>query len=90
MIAAFCQRWRIVELSLFGSAARGELRPDSDIDLLLVFDQESHPSLFDLIDMQQELRELLGREVDLVEKDSLVNPFRRAAILAERRLLYAT
>jgi uncharacterized protein len=54
---------------LFGSAARGDDRPDSDVDLLVDFDRES--SLFDLIRLTRELEELLGRPVDVVSTGGL-------------------
>jgi len=88
-ITDFCQRWRVTELALFGSALRDDFQPDSDLDLLVTFEPEAPWSLWDLSVMRQELEELFGREVDLVEKQGLRNPFRRHAILANQRLLYA-
>ena len=85
----FCRRWNVVELSLFGSAARGELLPESDIDLLVVFEPDCGHSVFDLVTMREELAEIFGREVDLVERDALTNPYRRKSILKNLRLLYA-
>ena len=82
-------RWLVARLAMFGSAARNELRPDSDIDLLVVFLPEAHWTLFDISRMQDELRDLFGRPVDLVEETALRNPFRRRAVLAEARVLYA-
>ena len=88
-VASFCNRWQVVELSLFGSALRDEFGPDSDVDLLVVFAPDSHHSLFDLVVMRQDLEGIFGRDVDLVERDGLTNPFRRRAILESRKLLYA-
>ncbi len=79
----------IRELSLFGSALRDDFRPDSDIDVLVVFDTAARWSLLDLVDLQRELGELLERPVDLVEKSALRNPFRRQSILASRKVVYA-
>ncbi len=76
-------------LSLFGSALRDDFRPDSDLDLLVEFEPDASYSLFDLVALQDELKDLLGREVDLVEASALRNPFRRREILRTRRLLYA-
>jgi len=79
----------IRELSVFGSALRDDFRPDSDIDVLVVFDPAAPWSLLDLVDLQRELGELLEHPVDLVEKSALRNPFRRQSILASRKVVYA-
>jgi len=60
-LEAFCRRHRIKRLSLFGSALRGELGPDSDIDLLVEFEPDARPSLFDVGGMMHELTEVMGR-----------------------------
>jgi hypothetical protein len=88
-LEAFCRRWRITELSVFGSVARGETRPDSDVDVLVRFAPDAPWSAFDLVTMQDELSQIWGRPVDLVEAEGLRNPFRRAAILNQRTILYA-
>jgi predicted nucleotidyltransferase len=88
-IADFCRRWRIEELSIFGSALREDFRPDSDVDILIVFRKEAKWSLFDVIDAEYELEQIIGRKVDLVEKKALRNPFRRHHILTHREVLYA-
>jgi hypothetical protein len=87
-LARVCARYRVTELSLFGSAVRGTLRPGSDIDLLVVFEAGAVVTLFTLVDLQTELGELLGRRVDLVPKGGL-KPILRSEILAEARILYA-
>jgi predicted nucleotidyltransferase len=90
-IAAFCRRWRITELALFGSVLRDDFGPDSDIDVLVTFDPDARLSLFDLVGAQQELSDLLGREVDLVSKrgvEQSPNWIRRRAILASARPYY--
>jgi predicted nucleotidyltransferase len=66
-LAAFCRTHRIRRLSVFGSALREDFRPDSDVDLLVSFEEGARYSLFDLVIMQDELQAILGREVDLVE-----------------------
>jgi predicted nucleotidyltransferase len=88
-VESFCHRWKVVELSLFGSALRDDFGPGSDVDLLVVFDPDCHHSLFDLVTMRGELEDMFLRDVDLVEKDGLTNPFRRRTILSNRQLLYA-
>lgn len=87
-LATICARYGVTELPVFGSAARGELRPDSDIDLLVVFDERQSVNLFTLVDLQSELAALLGRAVDLVPKRGL-KPRIREQILADARVLYA-
>lgn len=88
-LAGFCRRWRIDELALFGSVLRSDFRPDSDVDVLVTFEPDAPWTLWDLSRMRAELKELFGREVDLVEKKALRNPFRRQAILADQRVIYA-
>lgn len=85
----FCRRWKIVEFSFFGSVLREDFRPDSDIDVLVSFDLEAKWTLFDIVDMQDELAALFGRKVDLVEKDAMRNPFRRHEILKTAETIYA-
>ena len=87
-LAAICSRYGVTELSVFGSAARGELRDDSDIDLLAEFDEGRSVTLFTLIDLQTELAALLGRAVDLVPKRGL-KPLVRERVITEARVLYA-
>ena len=76
---ASVSRHHASRVRLFGSAARGDDRPDSDIDLLVDFDEDS--SLFDLMRMSRELEALLGRPVDVVSAGGLKT--RDKAILAE-------
>jgi len=87
----FCRRWKITELSLFGSALRDDFRPDSDIDLLVTFDDDAHWRFRDLLLMDEELKVLLGRSVDLVERrlvEESENYIRRKHILKSVQLLY--
>lgn len=84
-IVELCRRYGIAELSVFGSVARGEDRPDSDVDLLYVRVPDSTSSLWELRD---ELERLLGRKVDLVSKDNL-HWVIRDQVLAEARNVYA-
>lgn len=84
-----CRRYGVRKMSLFGSAARGEMRPDSDVDFLVEFMPDSKTSSFDMIDMQTELSALLGnRRVDLASPGILENPFRRRAILPDLKTVY--
>jgi predicted nucleotidyltransferase len=91
-IAEFCRKWQIKELALFGSALTDEFREDSDVDLLVTF-QDPHrsfgPWLGELQDMERELESMFGRKVDFVEKRLIKNPFRRHHILTTRQVIYA-
>jgi len=88
-IEAFCRKWRLSELAVFGSALRSDFRPDSDVDVLVSFTPGAAMTLESYIDMRDELKGIFGREVDLVEKPLVRNPFRRHEILTTRRVLYA-
>lgn len=87
-IQAFCQRWHVKEFSLFGSVVSGDMRPDSDIDVLVNLPKDENYSLFDLVEMAGELERIFGRKVDLVEQEAIRNPFRRASIMSNKRRLY--
>ncbi len=89
-IEEFCRRWKIAEFSLFGSVLREDFRSDSDIDVLVSFAEGADWDLFDWVDMIEELKSIFGREVDLVEKSALRNPFRRHYILRTQKVIYAT
>jgi uncharacterized protein len=89
-LQAFCVRWQIRELALFGSALRADFGPASDIDLLVSFADEATWSLLDHLRMQEELAGLLGRPVDLVSRRAIecsANTPRRAAILASAQVV---
>ena len=88
-IEEFCDKWKVTELSLFGSVLREDFRPDSDVDLLVSFAEDAPWSLFDWAPMMDELKAIFDREVDLVEKEGLRNPYRRHAILTSREVIYA-
>jgi len=72
----FCKRNRIKKLSIFGSAIRGKLQPDSDIDLLVEFEQDHTPGLFSIVRMEMELAKMLGRKVDMRTPEDLSQYFR--------------
>jgi predicted nucleotidyltransferase len=86
-IAEFCKRWSTTEFSVFGSVLRDDFRPDSDIDVLVSIDPKAHIGLFEIA--QMELEDLFGRPVDLVEKEGLVNPYRKSEILSTAQVVYA-
>jgi hypothetical protein len=85
---SLCRSYRVRELSVFGSAARGEMRPDSDIDLLVEFQPGAEIDLVDHAGLMLDLSHLLGRSVDLVSKRGL-KPLIRESVLEQARLLYA-
>jgi predicted nucleotidyltransferase len=90
-IKDFCRRWKISEFSLFGSVLREDFGPESDVDVLVTFAEDTHWSFFDLVTMQDELKEILGREVDLVERRAVErseNYIRRRHILQSLEQVY--
>ena len=87
-IADICRRYQVKELAVFGSAARGELRPDSDIDFLVEFLPEAEVDLLQHFAAERELSEVLGRKVDLVSKRALRSAMREE-VLSQARLVYA-
>jgi hypothetical protein len=90
-IADFCRRWKIREFALFGSVLRDDFGPDSDVDVLVTFAEDARWSLFDIVRMEDELKELLGREVDLSERRAVEqsdNYIRRRRILGSARTVY--
>ncbi len=90
-LVEFCHRWKISELSLFGSALREDFRPDSDVDLLVSFVPGASWGLDDFSTMKEELEALFGRTVDLVERrlvETSENYIRRRHILNHLEPLY--
>ena len=91
-IAAFCEKWDVSELALFGSVLREDFGPDSDIDVLVTFSPASTRTLLDEARMEMELEALLGRNVDLVDREALEqshNWLRREKILEAAKRIYA-
>ena len=91
-VRAFCERWKVREMALFGSALRDDFGPGSDVDVLLTFSDDAEWGLFDLARMQRELEAIFGREVDLLTRPGVEasrNPLRREAILSSAEVVYA-
>ena len=91
-IRTFCERWQITEFALFGSVLRDDFRPDSDVDVLVTFSPEAHHTLFDLVQMENELKVIFQREVDLVSRRGIersLNYLRRNEILSSAQVIYA-
>ncbi len=90
-VVDFCQRWKIIEFALFGSVLSDDFRSDSDVDVLVTFMPDTRYSLFDLVHMQDELEQVFGRKVDLVERKSVEhseNYIRRKHILNSVESVY--
>lgn len=88
-LTALCRRYHVRRLSLFGSAARGDLAAESDIDLLIEFTPGKAPPFRLEPEMRDAFSELFGgRRVDLVPPEVLENPYRRKSILRDFKVLY--
>lgn len=88
-LADLARRYDVRELALFGSVLRDDFRADSDIDVLVEYEPDALVSLFDHLDLQEELERLLGRSVDLVSKPALHRLIRQN-VLDSRHVLFAT
>ena len=90
-LEALCKKWQIVELAIFGSALGDNFRADSDLDVLVEFEEKAAISLFDHIKIKEELEDIIGREVDLVTRRSVEDSYnwiRRKSILDSARTVY--
>lgn len=88
-IAEICRRYQVRELAVFGSAARGDMKPESDIDLLVEFQPEAKLGIWEFGHMETELADLLGRKVDLVSKRGL-KPRVKPYVMRDLRVVYAS
>jgi predicted nucleotidyltransferase len=88
-VVALCKKYYIIELSIFGSSIRDDFTQNSDIDILVSFEQNSKITLFDIMELEKEFSQLINKKVDIVEKESLKNPIRKNKILATREIIYA-
>ena len=79
-LATFCQAHHICKLSLFGSQLKGTARVDSDVDLLVEFDSNHIPTLFELIQMEAEISDLIGKKVDMRTEGDLSRYFRNQVL----------
>lgn len=90
-IEAFCQKWKVQRMWLFGSVLREDFGPESDVDVMVEFMPEAAWNLLDIVAAEQELSEMVGRPVDLVERQCVEqsdNWIRRRHILENARLFY--
>jgi predicted nucleotidyltransferase len=92
-IAEFCKKWQVREFAVFGSILRDDFRTDSDIDAIVDFVPDSCHSLFDLVDMTEELEKIFNRKVDLLTRRGVEesrNYIRRKEILSTLEVLYVS
>lgn len=92
-ISDFCRQWEITEFALFGSALRDDFSPDSDIDVLVTFAPDTTWTLLDHVEMQDQLKAIFERPVDLVSRRGVEhsrNHIRRQAIFDSAQVIYAT
>lgn len=82
-----CEKNDVILLALFGSFVRGEQKKKSDIDILVKFDASKEKSLLDLIRLENELKEIFGRKVDLLTQES-ISPYLRNEILNSMKIIY--
>jgi len=90
-IAEFCRNWKVKEFALFGSVLQEDFGPSSDIDVLVTFEPDARHTLFDHVDMQEELKIIFKRNVDLVSRRGIEqsrNYIRRKAILDSAEAVY--
>ena len=88
-IAELCKKHGVNELSIFGSSIREDFNQNSDVDFLVSFNNTLEISLFDIMNLEKKFSELLKRDVEIVEKESLKNPIRKNKILSTREIIYA-
>jgi predicted nucleotidyltransferase len=90
-VKAFCRRWKVNELAVFGSILREDFRPESDIDVLVTFAPKASWKLDHILEMKEELQKIFGHPVDLVERrliENSPNYIRRKHILTNLETLY--
>lgn len=91
-ITAYCKKWKITEFAFFGSVLTDEFRPDSDVDVMVTFADDAKWGLWDIGHMEDELKEMFGRRVDLITRKSVTqseNYLMRRSILAGTSVYYA-
>jgi len=91
-IETFCTKWSIVEFSFFGSVLTDEFRPNSDVDVMVEFAKDAHWGMWDMWDIEEELKVMFGRNVDLMTRRSITrseNYLMRQSILSGARTFYA-
>lgn len=92
-IAEFCKRWNVSEFAVFGSALTKDFRPDSDVDIMVDFPTQAKVTLYDMTKMQDELKQIFKRDVDLISKRGVKNSrnyLRKKAILESAQVIHVT
>lgn len=92
-IADFCDRWQVVEFSLFGSILRDDFCPDSDVDVMVEFAADAHPTFTILDEMEEHLKQIFDRNIDLITRQGIEttrNYLRRQEILSSAQIIYVT
>jgi uncharacterized protein len=90
-ITEFCDRWQVVEFSLFGSVLRDDFRPDSDVDVMVEFAPDAHPTFTTLEQMEEDLQQIFDRDIDLITRQGIEttrNYLRRQEILSSAQIIY--
>lgn len=91
-IAQFCDRWQVIEFALFGSVLRDDFRSNSDIDVMVQFHPDAHPTFSHLDQMEVELKTIFHRDIDLITRQGIEtsrNYLRRREILSSAQVIYA-
>ena len=91
-VKEFCSKWKICELSVFGSILREDFRPDSEVDLLVQHEEDANWDLFDQIHMQDELTALIGRDLYILDQEGVESSndhFLRTEIFTTLEQVYA-
>lgn len=87
-VAEFCRRWGVAEFAVFGSVLRADFDDKSDVDVLLTFEKGTFHGIDEYLGMRDELEAMLGRRVDIVNRESLRNPYLRQKVLETRRVVH--
>ena len=88
-VEVICKKYRLSELSIFGSSLRDDFGDESDVDILISFENDSDSTIWDILNIKDEFEGLLNRNVDVVEKEALTNPIRKEVILSTYETIYA-
>ena len=86
-LVKICEENDIVFMTIFGSFVRGEQKKKSDIDIAIKYADGKRKSLFDLVELQEKLKKLFGRKVDIGEFDS-ISPYIIDYVKKEMRIIY--
>ncbi len=89
-ISELCRRLKVGRLDVFGSATSEDFRADSDVDVLVRFEDGGGGLFNRYFDLKEGLEAIFGRPVDVVMEDALKNPYFRASIERSRKTVYAT